>query len=281
MTEQKWVGFYLPIDTDHRNKAWTQQVAWFISALLLCIIVDEVRKIQLMTCVCRAWSLKKNTWRPLVLIKPSPEHRSLTCHWKNVVWRGDEKCGQSDAKAQCRAPHQTARSAPRCQDNLEKTCPQLLPQPQEGLTSHSLTHCRAPDTALYVTASWIEGGFSVSSMSENSQKVPRFLILLTIFLLWGFHIFLPPLCGREKEDKGEALIEVWVKINTPDLSWTKFHPNCSTHSRSILMHPRPPQNTRDHYYNSTVCDSPRLIEPVWENCSPRGAAGGQKCLERW
>lgn len=92
----------------------------------------------------------------------------MTCHWKNVVWSGDEKCGQSDAKAQRRASHQTARSASRCQHNLEKTCPQLLPQPQEGLTSHSLTHCRAPDTALYVTASWIEGGFGVSSTSESS-----------------------------------------------------------------------------------------------------------------
>lgn len=79
MTEKRWAGFHLPIDTDHRNKAWTQQVAWFISALLLCIIVNEVRKMQLMTRVCGAWSLKNNTWRPLVLTKPqqpSPEHKN-------------------------------------------------------------------------------------------------------------------------------------------------------------------------------------------------------------
>lgn len=83
-----------------------------------------------------------------------------------------EKCGRSEAKAHRRAPHQTARSASHCQDNLEETCPQLLPQPQEGLTSHSLTHCRAPDTALYVTASWNDGGvrciFDVRNQTESS-----------------------------------------------------------------------------------------------------------------
>lgn len=41
-----------------------------------------------------------------------------------------------------------------CQDNLEKkACAQLLPQPQEGLTSHGLIQRPASDTALYVTAS--------------------------------------------------------------------------------------------------------------------------------
>lgn len=193
-----------------------------------------------------------------------------------------EKCGQSEAKAHRRAPHQTARSASHCQDNLEETCPQLLPQPQEGLTSHSLTHCRAPDTALYVTASWNDGGASVYLWRQKPDRKFPDSRYYWPFLSSEASIFSSLLCvARKKEDKGKVHMEVRVKTNTPDLSWTEFHPNCSAHSRSILMHPYPPQNTRDHYYNSTVCDSPRLIERVWENCSPRGAAGGQKCLERW
>lgn len=69
---------------------------------------------------------------------------------------------------------------------------------------------------------------------------------------------------RGQGQSSKARMEVRVKINTPDLSWTEFHPNCRADTHSILMHPRPPQNTHSHYYNSTLCDSPRLIERVWK-----------------
>lgn len=69
---------------------------------------------------------------------------------------------------------------------------------------------------------------------------------------------------RGQGQSSKARIEVRVKINTPDLSWTEFHPNCRADTHSILMHPRPPQNTHSRYYNSTLCDSPRLIERVWK-----------------
>lgn len=223
---------------------------------------------------------------------PFPQHKIPDLSLEKRGFERRRKCGQSEAKAQHWAPHQTARSAPHCQDNLEKTCPQLLPQPQEGLTSHSLTHCPAPDTALYVTASshggggggGVGGGLGVSSTSERRQKVSRFLLFMSLFVFSSAEASIFPsllcACGREKEDKGRAHMEVQVKINTPDLSWTEFHPNCRADSHSILMHLHPPQNTHGHYYNSTALWLTETYRASMENCSQRGAAGAQKCLER-
>lgn len=38
----------------------------------------------------------------------------------------------------------------------------------------------------------------------------------------------------------------------------------NTHSHSILMHPRLPKWMGYHYYNSTVYDSPSLMERLWK-----------------
>lgn len=234
-----------------------------------------------MTRVCGAWSLKNNTWQPLVLIKPqqpSPEHKNP---WPATgkMWFGAATRNAARATQKRSAGlHIRLRDLPLAASIIwRRPAHSCYLSPKRVLHLTAWPTVEAPTQLSMSLPAGSRGGL----VCLQRQKLPRFSILLTIFLLWGFHIFLPPLCGREKEDKGEAHMEVRVKINTPDLSWTEFHPNCSAHSHSILMHPRPPENTRDHYYKSTVCDSPRLIEPVWENCSPRGAAGGQKCLERW
>lgn len=151
--------------------------------------------------------------------QPSPEHK-IPDPWleKRSFFGGGgatKKCGQSKAKAQRWASHQSVRSVPHCQDNLEKTCLQLLPQPQEGLTSHSLTHCPAPDTALYVTASFHSGRrrgrMGACVFDVRKHIAPRFSSLLTVFPSSKASIFSPLLCawGRENEDKGKVAKCVW------------------------------------------------------------------------
>lgn len=77
----------------------------------------------------------------------------LTCHLKNLFLSCSENRAKQKQKQKHWAPYQTMWSEFHCQDNLKKTWAQLLPQPQEGLTSRGLTHCPASDAALYVTAS--------------------------------------------------------------------------------------------------------------------------------
>lgn len=112
-----------------------------------------------------------------------------------------------------------------CQDNLEKkACGQLLPLPQEGLTSDGLSHRPASNTALYVTASLGGGGGSGDDgdcWKRVKLHVPLFL-LFPLYAQFALSVSLSPLYPSEgKEDEGragKAHMEVQVKITTPDLS---------------------------------------------------------------
>lgn len=152
------------------------------------------------------------------------------------------------------------------------------------LSLKRVLHLTAWPTVQHPTQLSMSLPASTVAWGEGGQKAYSSPILLTdCFYLLEASVF-PPLlraCGRENEDKGNAHMEVWVKINTPELSWTEFHPNCRADSRSILMHPRPPQNTDDNYYNSTLCDSPKPIEQVWKIAPREQLPVVQKCLERW
>lgn len=69
-----------------------------------------------------------------------------------------------------------------CQDNLEKkACGQLLPQPQEGLTSPILSRHPACVKALYVTASSGSGEWlrllEIFDMAEMIERKHKTLIL--------------------------------------------------------------------------------------------------------
>lgn len=111
-----------------------------------------------------ARSEKTTTLRTL-----SHKHKiSLTCRRKNVETRPDRE----------KAEHWVPHSEPQCQDHPEKkACAQLLPQPQEGLTSHCLTHCPASDTALCVTASLHCGGRGNFCWGEGIEGKPKSLCL--------------------------------------------------------------------------------------------------------
>ncbi len=204
-----------------------------------------------------------------------------------------------------------------CQDHLEKKAhAQLLPQPQEGLTSHGLIRHPASDTALYVTASLRgEGGsgddgdcwrFLVGWDDREQTSISIFLIVLVFvsssfsrifpFTDWSsvfsvssvcsLRLSAPPLCphaGKEEEGRaGKAHMEVQVKITTPDLSWTEPLPTLqNTHSHSILMLPRLPQCTGSHYYNSAVYDSPSLMERLWKIATWEELWGAKKKGNVW
>lgn len=181
------------------------------------------------------------------------------CSWANLKTRPRRE----------KAEHWAPRSEFHCQDHLEKkACAQLLPQPQEGLTSHCLTHCPASDTALCVTASLHCGGKGdwwrfLVGLDDRKQtgslsllKSTFHIVIIILFYndplvclsYWPSvfsvsSIFLSPLYTQRREGgQGQSTYggpgqdkHTWSVLN-----WVLPKPQ-NTLTHSILMHPCLPQ----------------------------------------
>lgn len=200
-------------------------------------------------------------------------------------------------EAEHRAPCQTMWPGFHCHDNLEKKISaQLLPQPQEGLTSHGLTHCPASDTALYVPASLHCDGSGdcciVDGLRANSLRKAMFHIVSVIlssytFILPTSALYPPSLCllptpSKGKEDKGKAQMgggsgqekHTWSVLNwvLPKLQ--------ILHSHGILMHP-----SLSHGCTTVITTVLCLTHwALWSNCRkllPEKRCRGGKKIKKW
>lgn len=109
---------------------------------------------------------RRSGWLSISISAVCPQHKleheyktSMTLLLQKLALELQWKHGQTEKEAEHWAPHQTMLPGFHCQDNLEKeACAQLLPQPQEGLTSLGLIHPPASEPALCVTASFRSDG---------------------------------------------------------------------------------------------------------------------------
>lgn len=194
------------INVLHRMRSvnqFNQREAWFISPFCLSVVwiyvcthTSAVFWMKVETkCECK---VRENShWQLTQWLHCASFHMSikfLTCHLKNSFL----SCSENGAKQKQKhwAPYQTVWSELHCQDNLKKTWAQLLPQPQEGLTSRGLTYCPASDAALCVTASTCcgrRGGcWEISGRLRCYKANGKLCFTLLSFCLYSSYFCLPP-----------------------------------------------------------------------------------------